>query len=104
MIQDQSEIILTDRQPLFNLINYLSISPEQISTFLWNIESNLYRTSSTLSKKFIINHKDLNHKTYHFELLGKAKDLQSTWPYKLKLISWLFLKIPKPITISQQSI
>ncbi|KAK2362051.1 hypothetical protein QL285_087147 [Trifolium repens] len=82
MKQDQSEIILTNSQPL---LNYLSISPEQISTFLWDIESNLYRTSSTLSKEFIINHKALNHKTYHFEFLGKTKDLQSTWPLRMKI-------------------
>jgi hypothetical protein len=55
-----------------------------------------------LSKEFIVNDKALNHKTYHFELLGKAKDLLSTWPHKLKLISWFLLKIPRPITTSQQ--
>ena len=104
MNQDQSEIILTNRQLLFNLIKYLSISSEQIRTFLWNIESNLYRTSSTLSKEFMINHKASKHKTYHFGLFGKAKDLQSTWSHGLKLISWLSLKIPRPITTSQQDL
>jgi hypothetical protein len=83
MNQDQSEIILTNRQLLFNLIKYLSISSEQISTFLWNIESNLYRTSSTLSKEFMINHKASKHKTYHFGLFWKSQR------FAKHMVSWI---------------